>query len=275
MILGLFEIFNLFPNWLIISRFFIDNLSHIVKAFAALFCGLWAIKKTSKLVVVFLNKYINDSGLVSFLEVVIKFILRVLLFIIFLTFFNINIFSIIATLSASIVTLSLILRESLSNLASGLMIIIGKPIHVGDYVEVNSFKGTVVRIDVTFTILLNDEGKTIIVPNSKLISDIIKRKSQWDIIPIEFRYKLSNSKKIKSLENNLERYIVMSKNKVLATPRFEIKYSSDNEETKLVINIWAFRVNISEVKNSMSSFINSNFKKNGIKILKENIIIIL
>ena len=67
----------------------------------------------------------------------------------------------------------LALQGSLSNFASGVMLIIFKPIKVGDYIEGGGIKGAVEEIGVFVTKLTSPDNKVIFVPNSKLASDNI------------------------------------------------------------------------------------------------------
>ncbi len=86
---------------------------------------------------------------------------------------NINTTSFIAILGAAGLAVGLALQGSLSNFASGVLIIIFKPITVGDFVEAGGTKGTVIDINILTTILNTPDNKKVIVPNSKVMGDNI------------------------------------------------------------------------------------------------------
>ncbi|HEY3856574.1 MAG TPA: mechanosensitive ion channel domain-containing protein [Verrucomicrobiae bacterium] len=60
-----------------------------------------------------------------------------------------------------------------SNMTAGLTIIFTKPFRVGEYIEVLKVQGTVKHIDLVSTILTHVDGSTIVIPNHKIIGDIV------------------------------------------------------------------------------------------------------
>ncbi|HEX3988386.1 MAG TPA: mechanosensitive ion channel domain-containing protein [Verrucomicrobiae bacterium] len=60
-----------------------------------------------------------------------------------------------------------------SNMTAGLTIIFTKPFRVGDYVEVLKVQGTVRHVDLVSTTLTHVDGSTIVIPNHKIIGDIV------------------------------------------------------------------------------------------------------
>ncbi|ETS11291.1 mechanosensitive ion channel family protein [Bartonella henselae] len=68
------------------------------------------------------------------------------------------------------------LQNIVQNFVSGLIILIGRPFKLGDYVETGSVGGIVKRISVRATELETFQRKTIIIPNSSLINNNV---SNW------------------------------------------------------------------------------------------------
>ena len=66
---------------------------------------------------------------------------------------------------------ALALQNSLSNLASGILLIVSKPFLKGDYVISAGMEGTIDSIDLLHTTLISADNKKIIVPNSSLTSN--------------------------------------------------------------------------------------------------------
>ena len=83
-------------------------------------------------------------------------------------------------LGAAGVAIGLGLRQQLSNVASGLLIIIFRPFHVGDYIEGGGSAGTVERIELMSTEVRTPENVTVIIPNSKLTADKVTNYSHRD-----------------------------------------------------------------------------------------------
>ncbi|MCP4812486.1 MAG: mechanosensitive ion channel, partial [Planctomycetaceae bacterium] len=63
-------------------------------------------------------------------------------------------------------------KDIISNVLSGILIIIYKPFQVGDQIKIKAYDGNVVSIDLRYTVL-NREGKLLYIPNSLLFTDAI------------------------------------------------------------------------------------------------------
>lgn len=81
--------------------------------------------------------------------------------------------SLLAILSVAGLAASLALQDSLSNLASGVVILLSKPFKDGDYVTVGGFSGTVQEIGITYTKLLTVDNQAILVPNRTITASSI------------------------------------------------------------------------------------------------------
>jgi small conductance mechanosensitive channel len=81
--------------------------------------------------------------------------------------------SLIAILGAAGLAIGLALQGSLSNLASGVMLIALRPFSVGHYIEGAGIAGTVHSVQLFTTTLMTPDNRRIIVPNSKLTNDNI------------------------------------------------------------------------------------------------------
>ncbi len=83
--------------------------------------------------------------------------------------------SIVALLSTVGLAIALSIRGSLSNVASGAILLATRPFAVGDHVSVAAVSGKVQRLNFLFTILETDEGHRVHIPNDKVLSLPIQR----------------------------------------------------------------------------------------------------
>ena len=114
-----------------------------------------------------------DKTLVKFTEHFCYTLLLVLVVIAALTTAGVKTTSFIAVLGAAGLAVGLALQGSLANFAAGVLLMIFKPIKVGDFVEVGGIKGTVRDIRIFNTILDSPDNVRIVVPNAKVTSDKI------------------------------------------------------------------------------------------------------
>lgn len=90
---------------------------------------------------------------------------------------GINISALVAGLGLTGFAVGFALRDTISNLLSGVLLLIYRPFDINQYIEVSGYQGMVVAIDLRYT-TLDHENVRILIPNSKLFTDpITVRKS--------------------------------------------------------------------------------------------------
>ncbi|WWO96416.1 MAG: small-conductance mechanosensitive channel MscS [Candidatus Dasytiphilus stammeri] len=108
--------------------------------------------------------------------------------------------SIIAVLGAAGLAVGLALQGSLSNLAAGVLLVIFRPLRVGEYVDLGGINGIVQQIQIFSTTLLSADGKTIVVPNGKVISGNIINYSREPIRRYEMIIRVSVDSDIQKIK---------------------------------------------------------------------------
>jgi small-conductance mechanosensitive channel len=86
---------------------------------------------------------------------------------------GVNIMGIVAGLGLTGFALGFALKDSISNLLAGVMILLYRPFEVGDRIDVSGLSGIVVHVDLRYT-ELDSERERILVPNSKMLTDPIR-----------------------------------------------------------------------------------------------------
>lgn len=117
-----------------------------------------------------LGKTSLDATLSKIITAVIKFILCFITAIIVIDTLGVSATSLVAAFSVVGLAASLAVQDSLSNLASGIMILVTKPFKIGDYVEADGVTGTVMMTGLIHTRIKAIDNKVIYVPNSKIIA---------------------------------------------------------------------------------------------------------
>ena len=153
-----------------IVDFLLDYGVRIAGAIAILVIGLWLINVIVKFIKKALIKSEIDLTLHTFLLSLVKISLRIILFISVASVLGIPTTSFIAVLGAVGLALSLAVKDTLSNFASGMIILWTKPFKVNNIIEAESSVGKVIKIDLFFTKLETDSGDEVIIPNGKLVN---------------------------------------------------------------------------------------------------------
>ena len=121
----------------------IDYSPKLISAFIILFVGIYAIRIINNLIRKIMVKRDLDPTLTNFLSDILIWVLRVLLFVTFISKLGIETSSFVAILGAMGLAVGLSLQGSLSNFAGGMLIIVFKPFKVGDTIEAQGMLGTV------------------------------------------------------------------------------------------------------------------------------------
>jgi len=145
----------------------------IIIAIAIFVIGKYLARMITKL----LQKALSDTGtdamLVKFLGNIAYVILLVAVVFAAIDSVGINVTSLLAVLGAAGLAVGLAMKDSLSNIASGVMIIILRPFKIGDYITAGGISGTVDEIGLFCTLLHSGDNKRIIVPNSAIFGGTI------------------------------------------------------------------------------------------------------
>ncbi|MBN4075841.1 MAG: mechanosensitive ion channel protein MscS [SAR86 cluster bacterium] len=134
-------------------------------------------KMVAKAIADFAKKPMTKSGmdnmLVKFLSTIIYSILLIAVVLAAVDQLGINITSLLAIVGAAGLAIGLALKDSLSNFAAGVMIIIYRPFKIGDYINAGGSAGTVDEIGLFCTLMHSPDNQRIIIPNSAVIGGTI------------------------------------------------------------------------------------------------------
>ena len=109
-----------------------------------------------------------DETLVPILCTAVSVVVYAIGLVIVLDFFGVNTTSILALLGAAGLAIALALKDTLSNIAAGMMLLILRPFRAGHTIEFGSIRGKVKEVGLFTTILETPEGLYVSSPNSSL-----------------------------------------------------------------------------------------------------------
>ncbi|HCJ22528.1 MAG TPA: mechanosensitive ion channel protein [Erythrobacter sp.] len=114
-----------------------------------------------------------EPTVANFLSSVVKYALWALVLVTVLAQFGVETTSILAALGGMALAVGLALQGTLSNVASGVMILVQKPFKVGEAISAGAVTGTVQQIGLFTTELKQFDGLFVMVPNSELWNQAI------------------------------------------------------------------------------------------------------
>jgi small conductance mechanosensitive channel len=130
--------------------------------------GIWVIKTILKVLRKSLEKGDYDISLKKFLLNLTNWALKIVLIIVVLGTLGVETTSFAAILAAAGLAIGLALQGSLANFAGGVLIMLFKPMKIGDLIEAQGEIGVVKEIEIFTTRLIGLSNKEIIIPNGAL-----------------------------------------------------------------------------------------------------------
>jgi small conductance mechanosensitive channel len=153
-------------NWFTENQsMLLATLIQFVIAIAIFIIGKFAAKLISSATKkVLIHKKFDDT-VISFIASLVYGLVVIVAFIAAISHLGFNTTSLVAIVGAAGLAIGLALQGSLSNFASGILLISLKPFKAGDFVEIAGTAGVVEEVHVFSTQLKTGDNKTVIIPN--------------------------------------------------------------------------------------------------------------
>ena len=238
----------------------------IVAAILIFIIGKWLAHKTSKLLSKLLEKNNVDVTLIDFLSNITYYTLMIVVLIAVASQLGINTTSFLAVIGAAGLAVGLALKDSLSNFASGIMLILFRPFRVGDAISVGGVTGKVEKITIFTTILNTFDNQRVIIPNGNLTNGVIQNITANStrrvdlVMGIGYEDDIAKAKKIMA-------DIISADGLILKDPAPTIAVSELGESSvKFVVRPWVKTEDYWNVYFDLTEKIKIAFDKEGISI---------
>ncbi len=145
----------------------------IILALISYWIGIRIISIVRKIINKSLKRHNIEEGVSTFLDSLIKLVLNIGLFVFILGIFGVTSTSIAAAVAALGLTAGLSLQGALSNFAGGVLILMLKPFHIGDFIieDTKGNMGEVIDISIFYTKIMSPDGRIVVIPNGSLANN--------------------------------------------------------------------------------------------------------
>ena len=158
------------------------------------------------------------------------------------------------------------LQDTLSNFASGMMILFYRPFDVGDVVEAGGIFGKVSHMSLVNTTILTFDNQTLIIPNSKIWGDVIKNLNSQRMRRVDMVFGIGYGDDIPKAEAVLAA-IVRGHEKVLDDPEPIIRLHELGESSvNFVVRPWVRTGDYWDVYWDITRAVKLRFDAEGITI---------
>ncbi len=205
-----------------------------------------------------------DKTLESFVCNLVRMVLLTFVIIASVSALGIQTTSFIAVIGAAGLAIGLALQGSLSNFASGVLIVLFRPYKVGDWVEAAGVAGTIVEVQILTTVFKTGDNKSIIVPNSQVMNSIIINYSANDQRRVDMVVGVSYDDDLDKVRETLAD-LISADDRILDDPACTIAVAElANSSVNFIVRPWVKSGDYSGVKFDLTEAIKKRFDKEGI-----------
>lgn len=213
-----------------------------------------------------LKKSTADPILYTFVRNVIKVAAAIVLVTMCLGVLGIQVHTIVAVIGAAGAAIALALKDSLANIAGGVMIILTKPFSKDDLIDIGDVSGKVHHIDLFLTTLKTYDNKTITIPNGIVNTSVLVNHSQEEKRRVDCTFGIGYDDDIEHAKE-IMRKVCDDNPLILTDPQPLIGVANHGESSvNMDLKAWCLTEHYWDVKYYLEEHIKVAFDENGIQI---------
>ncbi len=181
----------------------------------------------------------QDEIITKLLTTLSGYIVYLIALVIILDLFGVNTASLVALVGAAGLAIGLALKDTLSNVAAGVMLLFLKPMKKSEFIEVSGYAGNVADLGLFTTVLETADGIFVSIPNSSVWSNAIKNFSRNGKRRMDITVAISYGD---SIEDGLTalRELVAEEPRIMATPEPQyLVHTLADSSVNLQLRVWA------------------------------------
>ena len=238
----------------------------LLSALAVLVFGMWVAKRLTQWATSLLHRKSMDEAAAGFVGQIAYAILVVMVLLTALDQLGVDTTSMIAALGAAGLAIGLALQSSLSNLASGFLLVTLRPFKKGDYVEAAGTSGSVDQITMLQTRLVTPDNRKVTVPNSSVMSNTITNYSALPTRRLDLVVGVSYDDDIRQVKAVLEE-LVAGDERIMKEPSYLIAVAElADSSVNFNFRMWCQASDYWALKWDMTERIKLTFDERGISI---------
>ncbi len=228
--------------------------------------GKWIVGIISNLLKKTMDARNVDPTISKFVGSIVYYLLFAFVIIAALGQLGVQTASVVAIIGAAGLAVGFALQGTLSNFAAGVMLILLRPIKVGDFVEVAGEAGVVSEVAIFATTLLTGDNKTVIISNSSVMGGNITNYSTQPERRVDLVVGVGYSSNIEQVKNELQQ-IADAESRILQDKGVTIAVSElADSSVNLVFRSWVKSADYWPVKFALTERVKTRFDEVGIEI---------
>lgn len=228
--------------------------------------GILLIKLAVKITGKALAKTRLDKSVHKFIITATRYALYIVLAVVILTSLKIPTAPLVTVLGACGAAVALALKDSLGNIASGIIILANKPFIRGDVIEVTGITGIVQSIDLLVTTLKTYDNKVITIPNGTITAAVLVNYSRENTRRVDLSFTISYDSDIAEAKDVLMA-VTVSNPDIFADPAPVVGVAEHQESGILLdLKVWCETSKYYDVRYYLEEQVKISFDKANITI---------
>jgi small conductance mechanosensitive channel len=258
---------KLFELWELHSAAILLITKNLVAAVVVLIIGIVLSRGAQKLVRKANAGGLQGDGTATYLlQTVIRYGILIICVIMILNIFGVNTASLLAVLGAAGVAIGLALKDTLGNIAAGIILLVLGSFRKGEFIEFGAYMGTVKEISLFTTILETPDGIYISAPNSSIWGSPLKNYTRNGRRRMELSIGIAYSDSVDTAFQVM-RDIIAAEPRFLADPVPQVLLQSiEASSVKITIRAWASNQNYWDIYWDLSKTIKAKIEAAGLHI---------
>lgn len=226
-----------------------------------------------KLIIKYVMKFLKgkrfehvDRTAMSFISNLVRIALYAVLVIIIVSIMGIPMASVITVFATAGAAIALAVQGSFSNLMGGLMLLIFKPIAVGEFVEVAGKLGVVQEVGIFYTRIRTGDNINISIPNGKMTSDVIVNYSREENRRVDITIGVAYGSDVELVKKTILE-VIAANDKALSDPAPFVRMTAMNDSSlEFTVRVWGRASDFAMLKSDLYEECDAAFRKAGIEI---------
>ena len=241
-------------------------LEHGISALVVLLAGLLLIKLILGIVKKTLENTALDGAIHTFVVSALRIVLYIILVVVLLGVLEVPTTPLVTVLGAGGAAIALALKDSLGNIAGGLLLLINQPFKKGDEIDIAGNYGEVDGIDLFVTTLRTYDNKVITIPNGTINTSVIVNYSRRDSRRVDCKFGISYDSDLALAKSVLLR-VAQSNPDIFEDPAPFIGVASHGDSAVILdLRVWCNTEKYYEVKYALTEQVKLAFDEADISI---------
>ncbi len=252
-------------------RFGSFTVEQLLWAIVLLAVCILLVKLIMRVVKRVMEKSRLDASVKLALTNTMRFVLYLIVVLLVADDLGIPVTSLIALLSVAGLAVSLAIQDTLSNVFSGIILLVNKPFVGDDYVRIGSFEGTVIEVSLMNTRLCTADHKTVYIPNKDVNSGAVVNFSREPLRRVEVTVNASYDDATEKVKAALQKAIAKTPTVVTQPEPFVGLEEYQNSSIAYIVRVWTQTPDYWTTYYTLREAVRTAFEEDGVTMTYDHL----